>query len=177
MSSESDASMRNNAPSRQVFTFVLALAASLPCLASPAGAADEAVKPPYFESIKSDPVYMREGPSNEHKVKWVYHRKGLPVEVLAEFDVWRRVRDADGEIGWMHVAMLSRERTAVVQGSGTVAVRRDKEASAPVVAQAQPGAIGRVKSCTPEACELNFSGVGGWIARSSLWGLYDDEHL
>jgi SH3-like domain-containing protein len=169
--------MRNSAPSRHSFSFSLALAALLSCLAGAAGAADDAAKPPYFESIKSDPVYMREGPSNEHKVKWVYHRKGLPVEVLAEYDVWRRVRDHDGEIGWMHVAMLSRERTAVVQGDGTVAVRRDKEASAPIVAQAQPGAIGRVKNCTPEACELNFSGVDGWIARSSLWGLYDDEHL
>ena len=168
--------MRNSAPSRHRL-FCLPVLAALCVLAGSANAADDAPKPPYFESIKSDPVYMREGPSNEHKVKWVYHRKGLPVEVLAEYDVWRRVRDQDGEIGWMHVAMLTRDRTAIVQGAGLVPVRRDKEADAPVIANAQPGAIGRVKGCTPEVCELNFSGVNGWIARSSLWGLYDGEQL
>src|SRR3954471_14489757 len=131
-----------NSRSRQAFFFTLALAFSLGCPAAPAGAADDEKKPPYFESIKSDPVFMREGPSNEHKVKWIYHRKGLPVEVLAEFDVWRRVRDEDGEVGWMHVAMLSRERTAVVQGTGMVPVRRGKETTAAMVAQAKPGAIG-----------------------------------
>ena len=166
-----------NGPSRHGFFLTLAIAFSAASLAAPAGAADDEKKPPYFESIKSDPVYMREGPSNEHKVKWIYHRKGLPVEVLAEYDVWRRVRDQDGEIGWMHVAMLSRDRTAVVEGKTMVPLHRDKEATSPVVAQAQPGAIGRIRSCTDTACQLNFNGVNGWIARSSLWGLYDDEHL
>ncbi|MGY9106763.1 MAG: SH3 domain-containing protein, partial [Alphaproteobacteria bacterium] len=61
---------------------------------------------PRFVSLRSDLVNMREGPSTEHSVKWVYHREGLPMQVLAEYDVWRRVRDQDGEIGWIHVSLL-----------------------------------------------------------------------
>ena len=132
---------------------------------------------PRYESLKEETVYMREGPSTEHRVKWVYHRKGLPVEVLAEYEVWRRVRDADGEIGWVHVAMLARERTALIRGSANAPVRKREDSTAAVVAEAQPGAIGRIESCGPIACELKFDAVEGWVDRSLLWGIYADEHL
>ena len=75
------------------------------CAGSVRAASDEAF--PRFESLRSDKVYMREGPSLQHPVKWVYRWKGLPVEVLGAYDVWRRVRDKDGIVGWIHVAMLS----------------------------------------------------------------------
>ena len=82
---------------------------------------------PYFVSVKTDEAYMREGPSDMHRVKWIYRRKGLPLEVIASFDVWRRVRDMDGEIGWIHMALLSRERTVAMNGNGDV----DVHSSAP----------------------------------------------
>src|SRR3954466_14481581 len=96
-------------------TFLMALLA-----ARPAGAAADAE--PYFLSIKNEKTFMREGPGDNHRIKWIYHRKGLPVEVIASFEVWRRVRDMDGEIGWIHVALLSRERTAVVTGAAEIPV-------------------------------------------------------
>ena len=153
------------------------LPAMLVCAALPAMAADEAPKPPYFGSIKGDPVYMREGPSTEHKVKWVYRRKGLPVEVIAVYDVWRRVRDRDGEIGWMHVAVLSRERTAVVTGQGLADVRSTGDPSSAVVARAQPGAVGLLEACNANACEVKFEDADGWIDRSRLWGIHANERL
>src|SRR5262245_16457566 len=125
----------------------------LSALAVQARAADT---PPRYESLKEDMVYMREGPSTEHRVKWVYHRKGLPVEVLSEFEVWRRVRDPDGEIGWVHAAMLTRERTALVTGHGLTPVRRREDSTSPVLAQAQAGAIGHLETCGPVACEVKF---------------------
>jgi SH3-like domain-containing protein len=120
---------------------------------------------------------MREGPSPQHKVKWVYHRRGLPVEVLQSYDVWRRVRDHDGETGWMHVAVLSGDRTAMIQGAGMAMVRRGGTDAAPVVGQAQPGAIGSLRGCAPLACELDFGEVTGWVEKSRLWGIYGNERF
>lgn len=157
-----------------------ALAAVLAAAALLAGAdaeAEDAPKLPRFESFKSDDVNMREGPSTGHAVKWVYHRKGLPVEVLAEFEVWRRVRDSDGEIGWVHVAMLSRERMALIRGRGNAILRRREDSTSAIVAEAAPGAIGRIESCGPIACELKFGKVEGWVDRARLWGVYADEHF
>ncbi len=131
---------------------------------------------PYFASLKGDKVFMREGPSDDHRVKWVYHRKGLPVEVLASFEVWRRVRDMDGEIGWIHQALLSRERMAVIVGGDDAAIRKATNADAAVIAQGKPGAIGRLVACKADACEVKVDGVNGWLERTRLWGGHDGEN-
>ena len=130
---------------------------------------------PYFSSVRSDTVNMREGPSAEHKVKWVYHHRGLPLEIIAAYDVWRQIRDRDGETGWIHVSMLSRERTAVLIGDGDMAVREGEDGASAVIANAQPGAIGRLETCTAIACRLAFGTVKGWVNRALLWGIHDNE--
>ena len=155
--------------------FRLALASLVFALAAlPAPAADTQ---PYFASIKNEKTYMREGPGDNHRIKWIYHRKGLPVEVIASYDVWRRVRDMDGEIGWIHMALLSRERTAVVMGAGETAVYGRADAKTAVVAEARSGAVGRLKRCGPLSCEVKFDGAEGWVERTHLWGVHDGEQF
>jgi SH3-like domain-containing protein len=141
--------------------FVLALLPS--CFAAAADNPPAAGKPsaPYFVSMKNDTTNMREGPSADTRIKWVYHRKGLPVEVVATFDAWRRVRDIDGEIGWIHMALLSRERTAVVKGNGDVEVHSSADAGSKTVAQAEPGAIGILRGCGTAACRGPLQWRGG----------------
>lgn len=130
---------------------------------------------PYFVSIKVDEAFMREGPSDMHRVKWIYRRKGLPLEVIATFDVWRRVRDMDGEVGWMHMALLTRDRTAVVTtGQGVEVYARD-DTTSQIVAHAQPGAIGRLIGCGMMACEVEFTGAEGWVSRARLWGIHGGD--
>jgi SH3-like domain-containing protein len=132
---------------------------------------------PYFVSIKVDEAYMREGPSDMHRVKWIYQRKGLPLEVIATFDVWRRVRDMDGEVGWMHMALLTRDRTAVVTGGPGAEVFARDDTTSEIVARAEPGAIGQLLGCGKLACEVEFAGAEGWIARARLWGIHaGDEY-
>jgi len=128
---------------------------------------------PYFVSIKVDEAYMREGPSDMHRVKWIYRRKGLPLEVIATFDVWRRVRDMDGEVGWMHMALLTRDRTAVVTSGPAVEVYARDDRTSQVVAQAQPGALGQLLGCGMLTCQVEFTGAEGWVSRSRLWGIHD----
>lgn len=149
---------------------------ALVLLALPTRAADEP-RLPYFVSLKADEVYMREGPSKEHRIKWVYHRKGLPVEVVAVFDVWRRVRDQDGETGWVHRTMLTSSRTALVTGKGDVVLHADPSPQSDAIADVQPGAIGVLKRCRDAACELDFDGADGWIDRTRLWGVYGGEDV
>lgn len=139
--------------------------------------ADAAENQPYFVSLKGDKAYMREGPGENHRIKWEYHRKGLPMEVIASYDAWRRVRDADGEIGWIHMVVLSRERTAVVKGKGDAAVYSRADANAKIVAEAKPGAVGRLRRCGPLSCEVKFDGAEGWVQRTRLWGVHDGEQF
>lgn len=138
-------------------------------------AGSDGARLPRFAALKSDRVFVREGPSKEHRIKWVYQRKGLPVEVLATFDVWWRVRDMDGEVGWIHRAMLSGERNALVVGKGNADLRAENAVADSDIAEVQPGAIGHLQQCNLNACELKFGNLEGWIWRSRLWGVYGDE--
>ena len=106
---------------------------------------------------------------------WIYHHKGLPMEVLSAFEVWRRVRDMDGEIGWIHVALLSRDRSAVVTSGAGAEVRRGEDETSEIIAEARPGAFGRLVRCGRMACEVKFEAASGWIERTRLWGIRDGQ--
>jgi SH3-like domain-containing protein len=69
---------------------------------------------PRFVSLKSDRVHVRGGPSRDHDIAWLFTRAGLPVEVTAEYDNWRRIRDWEGAEGWVYHTLLSGKRTALV---------------------------------------------------------------
>src|SRR6187401_2096362 len=108
--------------SRQTFrpcatALVLFAAAVLPCHAAGDAAGSASGLPvPRYVSLKSDRVNVRAGPTKDHAVAWVFTRPGLPVEVTAEFENWRRIRDSEGAEGWVYHSLLSGKRTAVVTG-------------------------------------------------------------
>jgi len=127
-----------------------------------------------YVSQRSDKAYLREGPSYAHKVLWVYRHRGYPYAVLAEFDVWRRVRAADGTVGWMAASMLTDQRTVLVTGKGRAQLYA-KPDGGKVAALAEPGAVARLIACTLEACHVSGEGADGWISKSRIWGVGPDE--
>jgi len=135
---------------------------------------------PRFVSLKTDVVNVRRGPSNDHEVAWVFRRKGLPVEIIAEFEHWRRIRDSDGEEGWVYQSLLAGNRTAIVEPwkKGTsVALRKEPQSAAPAVALLKSGVIAEVEKCTGQWCELSVGGYDGWIDQAALFGVYPGETL
>lgn len=150
----------------------LAATALAVAVAWSATAADE--KLPRFESLRVDQVNLRAGPGERYPIEWVYQRKGLPVEVTAQFDVWRRVRDSDGTEGWVHQRMLTDRRSVVVTGALRT-LHRDPTAAAPAVARIEPGVVARLLDCKGAWCRLETQGVKGWLPRTDIWGVFPDE--
>ena len=130
---------------------------------------------PRFVSLKSDKVYLRKGPGADFPVDWVYQRRGLPVEIIAEFDVWRRIQDSDGTRGWIYKQLLDGERTALVKGTALVTLHASPTDDAPASAYAQPGLIAHLSSCEGQWCKLATRGYEGWVKRGQIWGVYPDE--
>ncbi len=133
---------------------------------------------PRFVSIKADKVNVRKGPSRDHGIAWIFQRAGLPVEITAEFENWRRIRDSDGAEGWVMQSMLSGRRTALVapwSKDRMLSVRRTSNDAAPVVARLEPGVLGAIEACSGEWCRLDGEGFDGWIRQSDLWGAYPGE--
>lgn len=131
---------------------------------------------PRFVSLRSNEGNARRGPGVTHRIDWVFTRREMPLRVVAEFEHWRRVEDAEGLGGWMHFALLSGVRTVLVQQDMT-ALRLQPDGRAPVVAHLEAGVIARVQSCGPQWCRLRAERLRGWAERSALWGLAPDETI
>lgn len=127
-----------------------------------------------YVSQRAAEAYLREGPSYQHRVLWVYRHRGYPFQVIAEYDTWRRVRAADGTVGWMAAAMLTDQRTVLVTGKGRVKLHARADGGK-VVALADPGAVAGLKACTVTACRLKGEGIDGWIDRNRIWGVAPGE--
>ncbi|HSI42513.1 MAG TPA: SH3 domain-containing protein [Xanthobacteraceae bacterium] len=133
---------------------------------------------PRFLSLKADKTNVRAGPTKDHEVAWVFTRSGLPVEVTAEFETWRRIRDAEGAEGWVYHSMLSGRRTALVGPwlkAGPVSLRAKRDAASGVRARLEPGVLGSVKDCDGAWCRFFGDGFDGFIEQVKLWGVYPDE--
>jgi SH3-like domain-containing protein len=135
---------------------------------------------PRFVSLKADRVAVRGGPDKDHDVVWIYTRVGWPVEITAEFEDWRRIRDSDGSEGWVYHALLSGKRMAAVQlkNKTDLAPLYDKpDAASAVRARLQVGVLGAVKNCTGTWCQISGEGFDGWIEQNELWGVYPEEKV
>lgn len=129
---------------------------------------------PRFVSVHAPKANVRTGPGVRYPVDWVLVRKGMPVEIVAEFEHWRKIRDWQGTEGWVHQSMLSGARSVVVM-TEVRALRRTADPAAPVVARLEAGVIARVLACETAWCRLDAAGFKGWIPKSEIWGVSDDE--
>jgi SH3-like domain-containing protein len=135
---------------------------------------------PRYVSLKSDHVNVRAGPTKDNDVAWVYTRSGLPVEITAEFENWRRVRDSEGAEGWVYHSLLSGRRTAVItmKTKDELASLYDRPGTAGAVsARLQAGVVAQVKKCGAGWCRVTGNGFDGWIEQQRLWGVYADEKV
>jgi SH3-like domain-containing protein len=135
---------------------------------------------PRFVSLKADRVTVRGGPDKDHDVAWIYTRAGWPVEITAEFENWRRIRDCDGAEGWVYHSLLTGKRTAAVQlktKTDLASLYQEPDAHGGVVARLQVGVLGAVKHCTGTWCQISGDGFAGWVEQSALWGVYPGEKI
>ncbi|MBK9584773.1 MAG: SH3 domain-containing protein [Alphaproteobacteria bacterium] len=172
--------------------FPLFFAAFLLALPLVAGAQPPAVSPevkvpfrsttlplPRFVSLGAEEVHVRAGPGQKYPIRWTYSRQGLPVEIVLEFENWRKIRDHEGQEGWVYHTLLSGARTAMIEGRENVPVYeapdpKDDEITN-VTMKLEPFVLVNVEECQAHWCAIEISGYQGWIARKYLWGIYEHE--
>ena len=141
---------------------------------------------PRFVSLKATKVNMRIGPGKDYAVAYRYMKSGVPMEIIQEYDNWRRVRDSEGTTGWIHGSLLSGARTAgtspwlkLIGSEDTVTLYSKPAAQAKAVAYLEPGVIGAIGTCDGAWCEfkVDYSDrtLSGFVNQAELWGAYPDE--
>ena len=114
---------------------------------------------PRYVSLKFGSVNARSGPSDDHRLLWVFHAKGLPVQVIAETEDWRRITDG--------------RRMVMRTQAGPTPILSGPKAGAAPVAYLAPRALAALDRCKGDWCKIKVGNVGGWAAASSLWGTID----
>ncbi len=184
------------APLRQISVFPLLRAAVLGGLLAfaalaglPAIAADNpsGLPLPRFATTRSTPINVRVGPGTRYDIAWVYVKAGTPVEIVAEFDTWRKIRDVDGSEGWVHQNLLSGKRAGIAvpwDGDAKVPLFSGRSQDAGVRAYLGSGFRVDVAKCDGTWCEVSATAhpdegrtatYSGYLPQRTLWGVYDGE--
>ncbi|ONG42536.1 hypothetical protein BKE38_29300, partial [Pseudoroseomonas deserti] len=149
-----------------------------PAAAAPPTGTVTGLPVPRFVSLRSDEVNLRIGPDTRFPIEWTYQRRDMPVEIIREYNQWRRIRDIDGTEGWVHQSTLAGRRTFLVRGAERSLHRSEGEGSS-VVARLMPGVVGRIRHCRAEShwCEVQIADHRGYIKRSDIWGVSPTEDV
>lgn len=132
---------------------------------------------PRFVSLKSDEINVRTGPGTRYPISWVYRREALPVEVVEEFDNWRKVRDFENAEGWVLKNMLAGERTVLIGGKDTQTLYQKPDTTSTPTLRAAPNVVGQLIACEKDWCRIQIESRKGWIEKKNIWGVYPNEEF
>lgn len=138
---------------------------------------DTNLKLPRWAALQGEKTYVRAGPGLRYPIKWIFRKRSLPVEIVQEFDSWRKIRDWEGGEGWVHQSLLTGARTAMVRGDMLVPLRDGPDTERRMIARMEPMVVASIERCTPGWCRVQADGFRGWVQRNFLWGIYEDEEL
>ena len=128
--------------------------------------AEDSIK---FMSLKKGEVNVREGPSKDYPIKFVYKKKFLTVQILETWDNWKKIRDFQNNGGWVHVALLSGKKTAINKTKNSILFSSNTIYSKPI-ARIDQGRLLLIKKCKYEWCKVMSEDYIGWIKKEFLWG-------
>lgn len=130
---------------------------------------------PRFVTIKFDEVNVRTGPVIDCPVEWVFIRKGEPVEIIAEYEQWRKIRDFNQEGGWVHASALSAKRSVILISKNILPLIASPGNYDDIVVQLKPKIRCNLLKCKNDWCQVLCQSYKGWVAKKFLWGVYPEE--
>ena len=114
-------------------------------------------------------MFSRWNASFEAPIRYVYHKKGLPVLIIRKKDNWRRVRDVYGDESWIHRSMISNKKTFINRKEQNLIKYVENKNS--IIAITNSGVVGRILKCNENYCKVKIKGFKGWLKKEFLWGI------
>lgn len=159
-------------------TFILSLLLAIWSINATAAIIELSPKETRFVAMRANKVNARSGPNMRYPIEWIYQQQNYPVEIIAEYEQWRKIRDYEGTISWVMKNLLTNARYALVTDPGETNIYAKDSLNSEIIARAEDGAIGKIKRCTPTFCFLEFENkIEGWMQRSVIYGVKKDEEI
>lgn len=120
-------------------------------------------------SVKGSTLNMREGPGTNRTVLWELKR-GYPLLITERKGRWIKVRDFEGDTGWVVRSLTGNTPHHVVK-SRVANIRSGPGTQHRIVGKAEYGELLRTRQKRADWVRVEREeGVGGWIAKKLLWG-------
>lgn len=123
-----------------------------------------------FVSIKTNEANLRAGPSKNYPIRWIYKIKGEPLEVIAEYDNWKKVRDFYNDTGWVHQSIVSRAKFGIIKSSVPVILFSSPDVSSKKILRLEYGVRVKIRKCEATWCNIKVDKFEGWVKNSEIWG-------
>lgn len=131
-----------------------------------------------FVAMRADKVNARSGPNIRYPIEWIYQQQNYPVEIIAEYEQWRKIRDYDGTVTWVRKNLLTNTRYALVTEPGENNIYAKDSINSDIIARVENGVVAKIKRCNQTFCLLNFNNdIEGWMPRNSLYGIKKGEEI
>lgn len=131
-----------------------------------------------FVAMRADKVNARSGPNRKYPIEWIYQQQNHPVEIIAEYEQWRKIKDFEGSVSWVRRNLLTNNRYALVTEIGENNIYEKDSLNSEVIARAENGTVAKIKKCTQTFCFLEFENdIKGWMQRSILYGIKKGEEI
>lgn len=123
---------------------------------------------PRYASLKRAVTNVRAGPGTQYPILWVFKRKNWPVQIMARYQTWYKVRDMEGEEGWVYASLVSGRRTVVVDSNADpITMFRRADAERPVL-RFEDGNVLGLEKCSPYMCKVKYRNYKGWVLKDTL---------
>jgi SH3-like domain-containing protein len=126
---------------------------------------------PRYVSLKYSDANARSGPGDDHRLLWIYHARGLPVQVVAETSEWRKICDPDGAVAWVHKRLIDGRRMTMRVLPGTLAIHQSPKPVAPILAYMNPRSLAALDRCKKDWCRVRVDDITGWVPAAEVWGI------
>lgn len=123
----------------------------------------------FYVSLRSNEVNLRTGPGNEYPIKYVYQLKEMPLKVLGEYDNWYKVKDKDGDEGWVNKNLTTKNRTIIVINGTQIMYKKNNTDSRPIF-RLEENVIVKYDKCNQNWCKVEINDKTGWIQKENIWG-------
>tara|TARA_B100000579_G_scaffold437418_1_gene466675 strand:- start:1055 stop:1510 length:456 start_codon:yes stop_codon:yes gene_type:complete len=125
-----------------------------------------------FFSLKYNKVNVRQGPSSDYPIKFIYTKKFYPLKIIDSYENFRKILDISNNSGWIHRSQLSKKKSAINMKDNSLIFSKPEIYSKPIAIM-KIGRLLLIKKCIDEWCKIKTDKYSGWVIKSNLWGFVD----
>lgn len=126
----------------------------------------------YFASLRANETNVRAGPGQNYPIKFTFKLKGIPVQVVSEYDNWNEIKDYEGQSGWVMQSLLTKKRTLMVRTTKDfVNLYKKNNEKSRVLYRLENNVIGDYLKCVEGWCAMEVSDKKGWVKADNLYGV------